>query len=201
MTALGRERRVRSGRERRRLATAFGCLALALGLLLTPPRAPGTLAASADGLVTRADATYTVRPADHLVQVAVDVAATNTQPDRSTSGGVIHYFFTQASFGVQPEATRVHASSGSRALAVTVRSQTGFRRVCSTRKRSDSASSTTFPAWLPGRGATFASCLHSCRSTRGRSATWAACASFFRRASCRTRVARRWWSRPTAPAG
>ena len=75
MTALGRERRVRSGRERRRLATAFGCLALALGLLLTPPRAPGTLAASADGLVTRADATYTVRPADHLVQVAVDVAA------------------------------------------------------------------------------------------------------------------------------
>ena len=129
MTALGRERRVRSGRERRRLATAFGCLALALGLLLTPPRAPGTLAASADGLVTRADATYTVRPADHLVQVAVDVAATNTQPDRSTSGGVIHYFFTQASFGVQPEATRVHASSGSRALAVTVRSQTGFRRV------------------------------------------------------------------------
>jgi hypothetical protein len=98
---------------------------LAVGLLVAPAAAPSVAAASS-GLFIKADATYKVDTAGHAVHVSVSLVATNRKPNRTSATTITRYYFDRAGFGIQPEAADVRASSGGRALSVTVKPRSGF---------------------------------------------------------------------------
>ncbi len=87
---------------------------LALGLAVAPPVA--TPVAAADPLRLAADATYTVQPEAGRVQVVIDVAATNLQPN---AGNVV-YFYREVAFAVHREASGIRATDGSGQLVTTI---------------------------------------------------------------------------------
>jgi hypothetical protein len=127
MVGAGRRaERSRQGVARGHLLSLAGGLTIALGLLVAPPAAQPVAAASR-GLFTRTDATYTVRPAEHLVRVSISVVATNRQPSKTSASTITRYYFDRAAFGLQSEAADVQASSGSRRLSVSVRQRNGFK--------------------------------------------------------------------------
>lgn len=100
----------------------------AAGLLVAPAGTAWVHAAEDLSLTTTA--TYTLRPDDGLVRVTVDVTARNNKPNSVTAGAsgpiVATYYYAGASFGVQPEATRIAATSSGRRLEVTTRERRGY---------------------------------------------------------------------------
>lgn len=87
---------------------------LALGSAPVPARAAG------DGLRIVADATYEARPADRVVHVTINAAATNTTPDEAQG----RTYFTGVTFAIQPGATNVTGVSGDVVLPLVVRERT-----------------------------------------------------------------------------
>jgi hypothetical protein len=103
------------------LAPWLAGLALALAALLAPAAVP--TAHAADQLLLEADATYTVQPAQHRVHVAVDVRATSNRPPTAQ----FTYYYASAVFGIQAEATGVHASRAGQALRTKLSTKAGFK--------------------------------------------------------------------------
>jgi hypothetical protein len=118
------ERRPRSGSNRvvRAAAATAGASLLALSLTVAAPTGIRDVAAAAGQLETRATATYSVRPSQHLVHVDVQATATNAKRDTAT----IRYFYVSAGFFIQPEATRITATEAGRTLATRLVHRTGY---------------------------------------------------------------------------
>lgn len=94
-----------------RLGLTVACLAILLaGLALPPPARAG------GGLVLSSHTRYEVRPADRLIAVAVDIAATNVVAD--TASG--RTYFTGISVPIPAAATNVFATSNQIPLAVAI---------------------------------------------------------------------------------
>lgn len=115
-------------RTRPRLPGLFATLAL----LLVVSGAPGLaapVAADGDQLDVRTATTYTLAPEAGVVRVVVDIRATNLA-ESTTSGGVItRYFYRELHLALQPEATRVRATSGGAALAIDLTRRRGYREL------------------------------------------------------------------------
>ena len=77
---------------RRHVLAIVGPWLIAAAATLAPTNAPVARAAT-DGLELTTAATYTIVPARHAVQVAVDVTARNEKPNVSAGGLVTKYFY------------------------------------------------------------------------------------------------------------
>jgi hypothetical protein len=82
-------------------------------------------AAAADSLKLVVSTTYRVDAAKGAVHVTMDVTSTNLKPSTATR----FYYYDTLSFGVQPEARSVQATSGDRRLTVTTKAHDRFRDV------------------------------------------------------------------------
>jgi hypothetical protein len=105
-----------------RAAGAAGAAVLAISLTLAAPTGIRDVAAAAGQLETRATATYSVRPSQHLVHVDIQATAANAKRDTAT----IRYFYLNAGFFIHPEATRIVATEGSRTLGTRVLRRSGY---------------------------------------------------------------------------
>jgi hypothetical protein len=111
-----------TGRRRHLAGAAAAASVLALALTIVAPSRIRDVAAATGLLETRATATYSVRPAQHLVHVDVQATATNRKPDTAT----VRYFYLSAGFFIQPEATRIQATESGRTLATRVDRKSGY---------------------------------------------------------------------------
>jgi hypothetical protein len=103
------------------LAVAAPSTASAAPRLASVPAVSGVAAIPADqGLRFESHAVYTVDPAAHAVHVGVDVALTNTMPDRRVGNQIESFYFASVSFPLLSEATNVSASRSGRALTVRI---------------------------------------------------------------------------------
>lgn len=118
------ERRPASASHRllRAAGAAAGATVLGISLTLAAPTGIRDVAAAAGQLETRATATYTVRPSQHLVHVDIQATATNAKRDTAT----IRYFYLNAGFFIHSEATRIVATEGSRRLGIRVLRRSGY---------------------------------------------------------------------------
>jgi hypothetical protein len=115
----------------RRRSRGPGLLAT-LALLLVVAGAPGIaapVAAAGDQLDIRTATTYTLVPEAGVVRVVVDLRATNLAPSTTSGGVVTNYFFRELHLALQPEATRVRATSDGAALATDLTRQRGYREL------------------------------------------------------------------------
>ena len=109
--------------RRRRLALSVtGATVLAVSLTAIGPMGIRDVAAAAGQLETRASATYSIRPSQHLVHVDVQATATNAKRDTAT----IRYFYLNAGFFIHSEATHIVATEGSRRLATSIVRKSGY---------------------------------------------------------------------------
>ncbi len=103
-----------------------------LTLLLVVSAAPGLaapVAATDDQLEVRTVTTYTLAPEAGVVRVVIDLRATNLA-ESTTSGGVItRYFYRELHLALQPEATRVRATSDGAALATDLTRRRGYQEL------------------------------------------------------------------------
>ena len=106
----------------RRIAVALVAAVLAIAAVGTVGVGP---AAAADSLKLAVTTTYRVDAAKGAVHVTMDVASTNLKPSTATR----FYFYDTLSFGVQPEASSVQATSGGRRLTVTTKARDKYRDV------------------------------------------------------------------------
>jgi hypothetical protein len=105
----------------RRIAGALVAAIVALSLGATVGAAPAL--AAGDLLRESVVTTYRVDGAKGAVHVTLDIKATNTKPSSATT----YYFYNTLSFGIQPEARSVVATSNGRRLNVTIKNQPGYR--------------------------------------------------------------------------
>ena len=105
-----------------RLAAGLVAAVLAIAAVGTVGVAP---AAAADSLKLAVTTTYRVDAAKGAVHVTMDVTSTNLKPSTATR----FYYYDSLSFGVQPEARSVQATSGDRRLTVTTKAHDRFRDV------------------------------------------------------------------------
>jgi hypothetical protein len=111
-----------TGRFRRLALSVTGATVLAVSFTAIAPAGIRDVAAAAGQLETRASATYSIRPSQHLVHVDVQATATNAKRDTAT----IRYFYLNAGFFIHPEATHIVATEGSRRLATSVVRKSGY---------------------------------------------------------------------------
>jgi hypothetical protein len=109
----------------RRVLLVIAASGLAVAGTLAPAHVPTALAAS-DGLQITTAATYTIAPARHVVQVALAVTARNNKPNVTSGGIVTKYFYDSGRIAIQPEATRIAATSGGVGLAATTKPADGY---------------------------------------------------------------------------
>lgn len=103
-------------RAPRRISSLAAAAALLL-LAVSPAALPGRVAIAADrGLVVVAQTRYTALPEERRVHVTIDAVATSYTPN--PPGSLAYY--SDVNFAVQAGATNVVASSGGRALHVTL---------------------------------------------------------------------------------
>ncbi|HEX5825613.1 MAG TPA: hypothetical protein VFY18_14235 [Candidatus Limnocylindrales bacterium] len=107
------------GSIRRRSWLLVVATALAVAGGLAPVTAPPA-AAAGDELSVSAATTYTIQPAKHVVQVVVDLTATNNKPDITSGGKITRFFWQSAKILVQPEVRNVRATSGGASLTTSV---------------------------------------------------------------------------------
>jgi hypothetical protein len=109
----------------RRVLLVIAASGLAVAGTFAPARVPTALAAS-DGLQITTAATYTIAPARHVVQVALAVTARNDKPNVTSGGIVTKYFYDSGRIAIQPEATRIAATSGGVGLVATTKPADGY---------------------------------------------------------------------------
>ena len=126
MRPLGSSSRSRFRVLRSTLLAGFAAALLVPAVSLAPIGAPPARAAAGDGLDVVTIATYTLRPPEGMVSVAIDVTARNVTPDEQVGGLVRRTWFTAASFAVHAEATRVRATSGGARLATELVERQGY---------------------------------------------------------------------------
>lgn len=102
----------------RSMARVLALTALAVGLLVGP--ATSAWAQEDDGLLLEVVSTYEMRPDDALIDVQLDITATNTLTDATDEFGVTRFYFDDVVFAIPMEAVDVVASDGSGELAVDV---------------------------------------------------------------------------------
>lgn len=110
---------------RRHVVAIVAAWLISVAGLLAPTNAPVARAAS-DGLDVTTAATYTIAPARHAVQVAVDVTSRNNKPNVSSGGLVTKYFYEGARVAIQLEATNIRATSGGARLTATTKPADGY---------------------------------------------------------------------------
>lgn len=112
-----------------RLRGSWASLAavLAIGLLASTPAVlpQSSTVRAAGGLVTVADATYTVLPDGGGVRVVINIVATSNEPDTPDA----QVYYTGMSFAVPAAAASFTASSGSSQLGVRIQESTEDYRV------------------------------------------------------------------------
>jgi hypothetical protein len=109
----------------RRVLLVLAASGLALAGTLAPARVPSALAAS-DGLELTTAATYTIAPARHVVHVVLAITARNSKPNVTSGGIVTKYFYDGGRVAIQPEATRILATSGGVRLTATTKPADGY---------------------------------------------------------------------------
>ncbi|MGL5865882.1 MAG: hypothetical protein ACRCYX_08420, partial [Dermatophilaceae bacterium] len=103
-------------RDRRWATGVVGAALVIAGVMLTSPPA-----IAEEGLDTEATSRYVVDATRTTVRATVTIDLENISPNRSTSSGVVFYYFDSYTVPVPAGATNVRARSGERSLAVSLR--------------------------------------------------------------------------------